>query len=71
MNYHLPVEHSVDSNPLPAFAILNKQLVCPSKVYTKEEYPSLPHSLVKIAAQDGRNIFVPLHKFAQLSSMDY
>lgn len=71
MNYHLPVHQEVESTPTLAFAILNKQLVCPSKVYTKEQYPSLPYSLVKIAAQDGRNIFVPLHKFAQLSSMDY
>lgn len=70
MNYHLPVNQEVEVAE-PTFAILNKELVCPSKVYTKEQYPSLPHTMVKIAAQDGRNIFVPIHKFEHFSTMDF
>jgi hypothetical protein len=69
MNYHLPVNQ--DIFPKPGFAVRNKELVIPSKVYRKEQYPSLPETMVKIAAQDGRNIFVPIHKFTEFSTMDF
>ncbi len=69
MNYHLPVNQ--DTVPIPGFAVKSRELVLPSKVYTKEQYPSLPETMVKIAAQDGRNIFVPLHKFTEFSTMDF
>lgn len=70
MNYHLPAHQK--QNRFPLLGILNnKEVVAPSKVYEKDQYPSLPHTMVKIAAQDGRNIFVPLQKFTEFSAMDY
>lgn len=69
MNYHLPVNQ--DSIAEPAFAVKNRELVIPRKIYTKEQYPTLPCTMVKIAAQDGRNIFVPAYKFQELSTMDF
>lgn len=69
MNYHLPVNQ--DTIAKPSFAVKNRELVIPSKIYSKDQYPSLPHTMVKIAAQDGRNIFVPAYKFEELSTMDF
>jgi len=69
MNYHLPVNQDV--TPILGFAVKNKELVIPNKLYTKEQYPSLPYSMVKILSRDGRNIFVPMSKFEELSTMDF
>lgn len=69
MNYHLPVNQEPSAEL--GFAVRNKELVTPSKVYRKSQYPNLPNDMVKIMAQDGRNIFLPITKFKELSTMDF
>lgn len=68
MNYHTPCitkpAQRID------FLTRNKELVVPQNVLTKEEYPTLKESLVKIVAQNGKNIFVPLRKLGTVSLMD-
>jgi len=71
MNYH-PSTEKVSNNPNLGFAIskASRQLH-PCRVYTKDEYPSLPETMVKIISQDGRNIFLPASKFSEISTMDF
>lgn len=69
MQFHIPVTQNV-SREVPAFMVHNNELVCPKNIYRKAQYPKLPHDMVKVTSQDGRNIFIPYHKLANVSSMD-
>ena len=65
MQFHTPT--STKRVALPTFVIKNGELVCPEKIYTKDEYPNLRHDMVKITAQNGQKIFVNRSK---VSAMD-
>ncbi len=68
MKFHSPVLQK--QVPIPAFAVRNNELVIPAAIFTREEYPGLPDTMVKIAARDGRNIFLPLSKLGGISTQD-
>jgi hypothetical protein len=69
MNYHVPVKQDV-SNEVPTFMLRRDELICPQNIYRKEQYPNLPCDMVKVTAQDGSDIFVPISKLTRVSSMD-
>jgi hypothetical protein len=69
MNYHLPVTQNVISR-VPTFLIHNGELICPQKMYKKQQYPNLPNDMVKITGRNGQNIYVPASKLKTLSQMD-
>ena len=66
MNYHTPVKQDI-SNEANNFMIRGNELVVPQKVYKKEQYPNLPCDMVKIVGMDGRNVFLPAHKFGRIA----
>jgi hypothetical protein len=63
MNFHTP--RVVKKDCSPAFMERGSELVGIDKIFTNEEYPKFKESMVKIAAQDGRMIYLPLSKFKQ------
>jgi hypothetical protein len=62
MNYHIPKRQS--RTPVPKFAVKNGMLVCPEKIYSQQDYPSLPSDMVKITAQNGKKIYIPREKLS-------
>lgn len=60
MNYHTP--KTIKQIDVPTFATKNGELICPEKIFTREEYPHLPHDMVKITGQNGQKIFVNRNK---------
>jgi hypothetical protein len=68
MRFHDPVVHKQFS--IPAFVEKNRELAAPQGIFTREEYPNLPDTLVKIPAQDGKNIYVPMSKLKHVSMAD-
>lgn len=67
MNYHTPQESRTVKKP--EFLVLNGALVVPQKIYTKREYPKFSDDMVKLTSQDGRNIFLPISKLANIGGM--
>ena len=65
MNWHTP--QAIKRVDVPRFATKNGELICPEKIYTKEEYPNLPEDMVKITGQNGQKIFI---KRSKISAMD-
>jgi hypothetical protein len=66
MKFHAPESQSEAEHS--TFAVKSNTLVHQEKVFEKKHYPSLPHDMVKITAQNGQKIYVSRHK---LSSADY
>lgn len=62
MRYHLPITQNIEQAVLPTFVLRGEELVCPQKVYTKEQYPNLPSTMVKITGRNGQKIFVAARK---------
>jgi hypothetical protein len=50
--------------------IHNGELVCPKKLFTRNEYPGLQRDMVKISGMNGQVVFIPLSKLAHVSTMD-
>lgn len=62
MNFHTAVLGIENRENTPVFAVHNNELISPQKVYTQQEYPSLPCDMVKLVGRDGTMIFVPRRK---------
>lgn len=69
MTYHVSSNKNNDK-PLPLFMIHNGELVCPKKLFTRNEYPGLQRDMVKISGMNGQVVFIPLSKLAHVSTMD-
>lgn len=65
MNYHTP--RIIKEVHQPTFMERGNELVGIDRIFTKEEYPNLKESMVKMMSQDGRMIYLPLSKFKQLA----
>lgn len=61
MNYHVPLLGRIPID-IPLFAERNGELISPEKIYSSDEYPTLPCTMVKIVGRNGRRIFIPIHK---------
>jgi hypothetical protein len=68
-NFHVPRTQNVQSN-LPAFMLYKGELICPKKLFKKEQYPEFPCDMVKISGMNGQNILVPFNRLTNISSMD-
>lgn len=66
MKYHTPVTQNVSSE-IPTFMVHNNELVMPSNVFSKQQYPNLPSDMVKVTGINGQQILIPMSK---LSSKD-
>jgi hypothetical protein len=64
MQYHTP--QTIKRVQVPQFAVKNGELICPEKIFTKEEYPHLKQDLVKITGQNGQKIYVPRNKVSPM-----
>jgi len=65
MQFHTP--QKIMRVEVPTFAKKGDEIVCPEKIFTKEEYPHLKNDLVKITGQNGQKIYVNRKK---ISAMD-
>ena len=64
MQYHIP--QTIKKVQVPQFAVKNGELVCPEKIFTREEYPHLKHDLVKITGQNGQKIYINRNKVSPM-----